>query len=272
MSGECMFERVSVVGTGLVGCSVAALVKGRSVAREVVGVDIDNANLDAAKRLGFVDRTFSNHSKGIMGAGAIILAVPLDEVFKVMDAIGKDVRPGALITCAAGTTSRMRKQLVRHVRSAENFVPAYPMIHQKGSGPGSASPGVLDGNLCLLMEKDPIPEKTFEQAKLFWERIGMQTRSMDPESFEALIAGSELWPQVIAMAAGRVVTRSNWPDVDSVLSHWLAAVAAPKAIGREHQLYASRICALCDEFAEEMEEMKRRLGCSLSSSIPEEEG
>ncbi len=267
MSEEFEFERVSIVGTGLVGCSMAALLKGWAVANEVVGVDIDSSNLDAAKRLGFVDRTFSDHSRGIMGAGAIILAVPLDEIFKVMDTIGKDVRPGAVITCTAGTTSRMRKQLVRHVRSAENFVPAYPMIHEKASGPASASPAVLDGKRCLLMDKDPIPEKTFEKAKILWEKIGMQTVALDSESFEALIAGGELWPQVISMVAAKLAARSNWAESDNTLSHWFEAVSAPAEIGRQHQLYASRICALCDEFAEEMVDMKRRLGCTISSGI-----
>lgn len=261
------FGRVTVIGTGLLGCSVAALLRGRAVAEEVIGVDRDRAHLEMAQELGFIERGFDEPGRGVMGAHAVVLAVPLDEVFKVMDAIGPDVRPGALIACLAGATGRLRHQLVRHVRSAENFVPAYPLIHRLGSGPGGASPAVLDGQPCLVATGEPIPAKAAEEAAGLMAGLGCEVERLGLEAFEAAVAGHRMWPDAVAVAAARVAGRGGWPEGRSRLHAWLEGVAAPDELDRCHQLYASRVCGLIDELIVELQEVQRYLGAAPAPPV-----
>ncbi len=254
------FNRVTVIGTGLIGCSVAALLKGRAVAGEVVGVDSEEAHLEMARRLGFIDRGYRDPARGVMGSEAVVLAVPLDEVFRVMDAIGPDVRPGAVITCTAGTTARLRAQLVRHVRSAENFVPSFPLVHLKGSGAGAGSALVLTDQHCLVAVGEPMPGKAVEQVCSLWRGLGMRVTRLDFDRFEAAVAGLQLWPEAVAVAAGRVAGRGDLPEGRTALSIWLADMAAPARLDRCHQLYASRLCALLGEMIEELNDLQRSLG------------
>lgn len=252
--------RVAVIGTGLVGCSLAALLKGRGAVDEVIGIDRQQAHLEMAERLGFIDRGRGDAARGVMGAEAIVLAVPLDEVFKVMDTIGPDVRPGAVICCAAGTTARLRHQLVRFVRSAENLVPGYPLVHLRGQGPGAAAPGRLDGQTCLLAAGEPLPDKAVARAEALWAAAGLRPRRLAADAFEAAVAGSGLWPELLALALGRVAGRGGWPAGQTALQAWLDGVAAPADLNRCHQLYAGRLSALTDELIGELQRQQQRLG------------
>ncbi len=254
------FGRVAVIGTGLIGCSLAALLKGRGVVDEVIGIDRQQAHLEMAERLGFIDRGRDDAARGVMGAEAIVLAVPLDEVFKVMDAIGPDVRPGAVICCAAGTTARLRHQLVRFVRSAENLVPGYPLVHLRGQGAGAAAPGRLDGRTCLLAAGGPLPHKAVDRAEALWAAAGLRPQRLAPDAFEAAVAGSGLWPELLALALGRVAGRGGWPAGQTALQTWLDGMDAPVELNRCHQLYAGRLSALIDELIGELQRQQQRLG------------
>lgn len=265
---EVHFGRVAVIGTGLIGCSVAALLKGRGVAEEVVGIDIEQSHLQMAKRLGFVDRTFDQAARGVMGAGAVILAVPLDEIFKVMDEIGPDVRPGALLTCTAGSTVRLRTQLVRHVRSAENFVPSYPLVHELKRGPGAASPTLLVDRTCLVSGGDPMPGKAVEQVDALWRRLGLRVERLAPEAFEAAVVGHRFWPEAVVLAARQVAERGAWPDGPSALTAWLEQAGSLAGLDRSHQLYSTRLSALLSEFIDTLEDLQRTLGGGSDEELP----
>ena len=115
------YRRITIIGTGAVGCSIACLARGNGLVDEVVGVDRDTAHLEMARRLGFIDRAEEDPARGVMGAEAVVFAVPLDEIFMVVQKAGADIRPDALVTCTAGTTQRLWSQLINEVPAMTTY-------------------------------------------------------------------------------------------------------------------------------------------------------
>ena len=264
--------RIAVVGCGQMGMSIASLLRAHGVAEEVVGTDKSEMNLEMARRMGCLDRTEAKLDRAVIGATVIVLALPLDEVFSAMQALGPDVRPGTLITCTAGTTARLHAQLVRHVRSAENFVPAYPLIWSAGAGPGTASADLLQGKKCLLASGEHVSERALEQAVNFWKAVGLHPDVLPADRFEASIAGHAFWPLTVGLAASKVASRENWPVADTALTRWLEVVGSSmENPERSMQLYSSRLCGLLAETIEELQIWHRRLGGANDDPEPEDQ-
>jgi prephenate dehydrogenase len=253
------FRRITVLGLGAMGGSLAALAKSRGLAEEVVGVDRNPLHLETARQLGLVDRTSDHAARAVMGAERVVLAVPLDEIFKLVEEIGPDVKPGAVLTCTAGTTEKLRVQLVRTVRSAENFVPAFPLTHTRAQGPTAASPEAVQGRRCLV-SAGPVSSLALGEAIRFWADLGLRPVDLPPDRFAASVAGHHDWPRLVAAAAARVAKRGAWPSGRSALAAWMEAVGDDQAIGRREQLYAGPLCGLLGELLEELQADLRALG------------
>ncbi len=258
------FRRITVIGLGAMGGSLAALARSRGLAEEVVGVDRQALHLETARQLGLVDRTATDAARAVMGAERVVLAVPLDEIYKLVEEIGPDVKPGAVLTCTAGTSERLRVQLVRTVRSAENLVPAFPLTHLRAAGPASANPEVVVGRRCLV-SAGPGSSLALGEAIRFWADLGLRPVDLPPDRFAASVAGHHDWPRLVAAAAARVARRGAWPSGRAALAAWMDAVGDEQTIGRREQLYAGPVCALLSELIEELQADLRLLGGSAGT-------
>jgi cyclohexadieny/prephenate dehydrogenase len=251
------FRRIAVLGLGALGGSLACLARARGLAEEVVGSDRDRLAAETARQLGLIDRVVDDAARAVMGAERVILAVPRDEIFKLMEAIGPDVKPGAVLTCTAGTTERLRVGLVRRVRSAENLVPAFPLVFARRPGPASSSAELVRARRVLVSTG---AGPAVGEAIRFWADLGLRPTDLPPDRFEAAVAGHDDFPRLVAVAAARVARRGSWPPGRSALAAWMESVGDDFLPGRPQQLYATQLCALLSELIEELRGELRSLG------------
>jgi hypothetical protein len=254
------FHRIVVIGTGAIGCSVASLVRGHGLAEEVVGVDRVPAHLEMARRLGFIHRGAEDLSRGVMGADGVVLAVPIDEMFITLRQAGRDIRPGAMVTCTAGTTLRVWEQILREIPSLENFVPSFPLVFTSSQGPAAASSALLQDRLCLVGSSDRFAPDSVDRVCSFWSAVGMSTRTVDMEAFEWSVAGRHFWPLLMNSMLREFAAGHGWLDGHAVVAQWLKIITRKIDPGKSYQLHATKLCALLDEFGEELMRMRNRLG------------
>jgi prephenate dehydrogenase len=266
-----IYNRMTIIGTGAIGCSVACLIKGRGLAKEVVGVDRVPAHLEMARKLGFIDRGLDDPARGVMGAQGVVIATPLHEVFRVSEKAAPDLRPEVMLTCTAGTTHRIWKQLVSEVPQAGRLVPSFPLVYSASNGPAATSPALLQGRRCLVASSEDFENGATSKVDEFWRALGLETQILDTESFEWAVTAGYFWPQLVASAAATMAQRHGWPLGDAILKRWLDSVVRNKEMERSHQLYASKLSKLLLEMSEELGQLVSRLGGKPPSPVPTDE-
>jgi prephenate dehydrogenase len=254
------YRRITIIGTGAVGCSIACLARGRGLVDEIVGVDRESAHLEMARRLGFIDRAEDDPARGVMGAEVVVFAVPLDEIFMVIHKAGADIRPDALVTCTAGTTQRLWSQLVSEVPAMNTFVPAFPLVYSSTRGPGAAAASLLQDRHCIVVKSGKSSEEAVQRVASFWGALGMRVEVLDADPFEWRVAGSHFWPHILIASLNKVAKDRSLRVDGSSLQQWLDAIDTEVDLQRSYQLYSARLSSLMDDLVQDLARVRRRLG------------
>lgn len=162
--------KVAVAGLGLIGGSMAIDLKRRGFADEVIGIEADKVNGEAALKIGLCDRLADSLDEAVKEADLTILAVPVGAAVRMLPHIldiyaeeGKDCRRIVIDVCS------VKEQMVRCVHyhpMRERYVSTHPMAGTEYSGPWAAMPGLFDGRACIIAnseESDPRAVKVVEQ-------------------------------------------------------------------------------------------------------------
>jgi len=265
---QSKFQRITVIGTGVMGCSIASLVRGRGLAAEVVGVDRVPAHLEMALRLGFIQRAEEDPARGVMGADAVVLAVPLDEVFIVLKKAGPDIRPAATVTCTAGTTLRVWQQVVREVEGMRLFVPSFPLVFSATQGPAAAAGSLLDGRECLVGDSETFAEGAVDRVCTFWTALGGKPQRTPVEELEVEVAGRHFLPLLVHGTLRELARERGWKNSEAALDQWLGAIGREVEPGKSFQLLARQLGGLLDELGGKLAQASRKLGGAREPTDP----
>jgi prephenate dehydrogenase len=146
------FQRVSIVGVGLIGGSLGMALRGRGLAREVVGVTRVEARIPEARSRGAIDRGTVDPASGVEGADLVVLAVPPDQVVPMARRTIPHLRPGALLTDVASVKAEIVRSVDALIKpeSRVTFVGGHPMAGNEGQGIAAAEPGLFSGTAYLI--------------------------------------------------------------------------------------------------------------------------
>ena len=254
------FRRITIIGTGLMGCSLAALIRERGVAGEVIGVDCSATSLEMARRLGCVNGIMDDPARGVIGADAVVLALPLDQIFVTLKKIGPDLKPGVMLTCTAGTPFRLWEQASEAIPEARALVPAFPLLFSPAHGPAASGGAVLDQETCLISRHPRFPQECFEKVRTFWEQVGLKTLALSSAEFESMVSGLHLWPALLGKLIREVGAAHDLIDKGGLLNQWLDLVAQRDEMERCFQLYAQPLERLLGELGTKISSLQRQLG------------
>ncbi len=194
------FEKVAIVGVGLIGGSFALALKAAGLCAHVVGLGRGAANLEAALRLGVIDSIATDPAQAA-GCDLVMVATPVAQFERVLSALAPGLRAGTLVT-DGGSTKRdvvlaARKTLGRKVAQ---FVPGHPISGAEKRGAEAAKADLFrDRRVILtpLAENAPADVARVEAA---WQACGARVFRMDPETHDEVLAAVSHLPHLLAYA------------------------------------------------------------------------
>ena len=194
------FEKVAIVGVGLIGGSFALALKATGLCAHVVGIGRGAANLEAALRLGVIDSIATDPAQAA-GCDLVMVATPVAQFERVLSALAPGLRAGTLVT-DGGSTKRdvvlaARKTLGRKVAQ---FVPGHPISGAEKSGAEAAKADLFrDRRVILtpLAENAPADVARVEAA---WQACGARVFRMNPETHDEVLAAVSHLPHLLAYA------------------------------------------------------------------------
>ncbi len=195
--------KVTVVGLGLIGGSMAIDLRKAGLATSLIGIDQNPEHISKAIELGLVDKVLPEN-EAFATSDLIILAIPVNAIGaflpSVLDAVNKNA-----IVIDAGSTKKMICQSVAGHSKRNQFVAAHPIAGTEYSGPESAFQGLFSDKTNIICERDKSSEKALAVATKIFEVLGMNTIFMEPEEHDKHVAYVSHLSHVSSFLLGQTV-------------------------------------------------------------------
>ena len=232
-----MFERAAIIGLGLIGGSIARALKGRGLAREVVGAGNSLAPLEGARREGVIDRLENDPAAVVKGADLVILATPLARLGPLLEALWPAVDGEALLTDVGSVKGPLVRLADRLALSRPlGFIGGHPMAGSEKRGFFASRADLFEGTLTILTPGAATIPGTLKRARALWEGIGSRVVECSPEEHDRIVAAVSHLPHLVAYALSAAVA-----SLDEALLGYAAGgfkdttriAASPAALWRE---------------------------------------
>ncbi|MFL5168156.1 MAG: prephenate/arogenate dehydrogenase family protein [Microvirga sp.] len=193
-----LFERLALVGFGLIGSSIARAARRLNLAGAIVAVDADAAVLARVRALGLADEATSDPARGAGGADHVILCVPIGAYEAVTKAMRDALEPGAIVSDVGSVKGAVVSQVQPHLPPGVHFVPAHPVAGTEHSGPDSGFATLFHNRWCILTPPDGTDEQAVGKVREFWAAMGSNVEVMTAQHHDLVLAITSHVPHLIA--------------------------------------------------------------------------
>jgi len=205
-----VIRRLSLVGLGLLGGSVAKAARGLRLADEIVAVGRDRERLEPALRDGMVDRVTTDLADGVAGADFCLLATPVATLAALLPAVWAALPADAVLTDVGSTKAAI-------VRAAERlgegrplaFVGSHPMAGSEQAGYRVSRPDLFRGATVILTPTERTDSHAVKRVGAFWEALGGRLVTLDPLTHDRATAAISHLPHLVADALVDAVVRMD---------------------------------------------------------------
>ena len=198
MATETMFERVALIGIGLINSSIARLMKRDGLAGEIVIYSRRAATLEKAMELGLATRAETEAAAAVENAELVILGAPVGANAAIAEAIGPSLMPGAIVTDVGSVKSAVIRDVAPHLPEGVHLVPAHPVAGTEFSGPEAGFAELFEDHWCILTPPEGCDPAAVDKVAEFWRRAGSTVDIMDAAHHDKVLAITSHLPQLIA--------------------------------------------------------------------------
>jgi cyclohexadieny/prephenate dehydrogenase len=195
---EPVFERIALVGIGLIGSSLARVIRREGLAGSLAISTRSRPTLDRARELGLGDSYDVDPAEAVAGADLVIVSVPVGASGEVARAIAPALRPGAIVTDVGSTKASVIAQMAPEMPQGVHFIPGHPLAGTEKSGPDAGFASLFENRWCILTPLPDTDPAAMERLAEFWRRCGSNIDTMDPAHHDMVLAIVSHLPHIIA--------------------------------------------------------------------------
>jgi len=193
-----IYNRVALIGLGLIASSMYWAMKRDGVAGHVTGYARSDETRDTARRIGLCDTVCDSAEEAVKDADLIVLAVPVGAMGAVTRQIADHLKPGATVIDVGSVKRTVIGEVAPHLPEGVHFVPTHPMAGTEHSGPESGFSTLFDNRRSLIVPVENCPEEAVARVETYWQALGAMTDRMDPEHHDLVCAVVSHIPHLIA--------------------------------------------------------------------------
>jgi cyclohexadieny/prephenate dehydrogenase len=191
------FARVTIIGLGLIGSSVARAVRANMPSVRITGHDADTGVCDRARLLGFCDDITDLSGTAVIDADLVLLCVPVGAMGEIARSIAADIPAEAIVSDVGSCKQSVLDALVTALPGAI-IIPAHPVAGTEKSGPDAGFATLFSGRWCILTPPPGVPAVATQQLSSFWQKLGAQVEIMDARHHDMVLAVTSHLPHLIA--------------------------------------------------------------------------
>jgi cyclohexadieny/prephenate dehydrogenase len=192
------FNKIALIGFGLIGGSIARAARAQGLAKQIVTTARSAKTRARVLELGIVDSVVEANTEAAKDADLIILCIPVGACGSVTEEIGPYLKKGAIISDVGSVKGSVVRDMAPHIPPGVHFVPAHPVAGTEHSGPDSGFAELFTNRWCILTPPEGTDPAAVEKLRAFWTAIGAKVEIMTPDHHDLVLAITSHLPHLIA--------------------------------------------------------------------------
>lgn len=193
-----MFDRVAFIGIGLIGSSIARVMRRDNMAGKIVACARTDETLDTAVRLGIADETTKDVAEAVKDADLVMICTPVSTYGAIAEAMAPALKPGAIVTDVGSVKEAAVTAVTPHLPDSVHFVPGHPIAGTENSGPESGFDTLFEGRWFLITPPPGTDQSAIDKIAKLWTRAGSQIDYLEPAHHDQVLAITSHLPHLIA--------------------------------------------------------------------------
>ncbi len=193
-----IYDRVALIGLGLIASSMFWAMKRDGLAGEVTGYARSEKTRETAREIGLCDRVCESAAEAVEGADLVVLAVPVGAMGDIAADIAPHLKPGATVTDVGSVKRAVFDAVLPHLPDGVTFIGGHPMAGTEHSGPNAGFAELFDNRWCLIVPNGDAEGESVAELEALWQAMGSSTRRMEPDHHDLVCAVVSHAPHLIA--------------------------------------------------------------------------
>ena len=193
-----VFGRLTLIGLGLIGSSVARACRRYGLAREIIGHARSPATRARALELDIVDRVTDAPEAALADADCVMICTPLSTYTAIAKAIGPHVPRDAIVTDVGSVKASAFADLAAHIPDPSRIIPGHPIAGTEHSGPDAGFATLFKDRWCVLTPPPEADPGAVSRLAALWRGMGSRVEQMSPEHHDRVLAITSHLPHLIA--------------------------------------------------------------------------
>lgn len=193
-----MFQRVALIGIGLIGSSLSHVIRREGLAKEISIASRSAETLKLAEKLKLGNVYTLDAGQAAKGADLIIVCTPVGACSQIAEAIAPHLEQGAIVSDVGSVKRSVIDQMKPRLPDHVHLVPGHPVAGTEYSGPDAGFASLFEGRWCILTPEKEINDEAVKKLKRFWEKCGSHVEIMDAHHHDLVLAITSHLPHLIA--------------------------------------------------------------------------
>jgi cyclohexadieny/prephenate dehydrogenase len=193
-----LFDTLAIIGTGLIGSSIARAARAKGAVREIVATARSPKTRKRVAELGIASKVVETNAQAVEGADLVIVCIPVGACGAVAKEIGPHLKAGAIVSDVGSVKGSIVRDMAPHLPNTVHFIPAHPVAGTEHSGPDAGFAELFDGRWCILTPPEGADPQAVEKLAAFWRLLGAKVEIMSPEHHDIVLAITSHIPHLIA--------------------------------------------------------------------------
>ena len=212
------FEKITLIGVGLLGGSLGLAVRQRGLAGRVEGYVRRDASIVDCEKLGVVDHATDDLAAAVGDADLVILCTPLAQMRRLTEQFLPSLKRGAIVTDVGSVKASVVAELEPLVASVgAHFIGSHPMAGTEKNGPVAARADLFEHAVCVITPTTKSSAEAVRRVEAFWKALGSSPLRLAPEVHDDLVARSSHLPHIVAAELANYILSPVHPKEQSQL-------------------------------------------------------
>jgi len=198
MNDTVLFDRVALIGLGLIGSSLARAIRRGGLAGHIAGCARSAATRDTAMALGFIDSVTGDPAEAVRDADVVVICAPVGAYADIAAAMAPGLKRGAIVTDVGSVKLAVIRDVGPTLPDGVHLVPGHPVAGTEHSGPEAGFAELFDGRYCILTPPPGTDERAVQAIVDLWTRVGSNVEVMDAHHHDRVLAITSHLPHLIA--------------------------------------------------------------------------
>ena len=193
-----MFNKVCIIGCGLIGSSLARAIKENNLAKKVVSSNRSDYINKKVIELKIVDDSGSDTKKMVKNSDLVVIATPLSSYASIISKIKDTLKDGSILTDVGSVKENTTNLIEKNLPNNISWIPSHPIAGTEESGPESGFSKLFQNRWCILTPSKKSKKKDINLLKKFWEKAGSKVDIMNTKKHDHILSITSHMPHLIA--------------------------------------------------------------------------